>query len=207
MIESGAVIVAAGHSSRMQNFKPMLSLGGSTLIRHAVNTLIEGGTGDIVVVTGNKASFLEEHVRDLPVRCVFNPDYAACQMIDSARLGFAKISADCKSIFFLPCDVPLFLPGTLAGLTETMKENCAAVVKPAYRGQPGHPVLIDCSLLPHIFAYAGGGGLAGALKEYGKPALQMDCDDPGILLDADTPEDYQKLLDYYEQSYPHNQYQ
>ena len=148
-----------------------------------------------------KPPLLEEHLQDLPVRCVFNPDYATCEMIDSARLGFANISPECKRIFFLPCDVPLFLPQTLLQLIDAMKEKCAAVMKPAYQGQPGHPILIDSSLLPHIFTYAGGGGLAGALKAYGKPIAQIECPDPGILLDADTPEDYQKLLYYYEKAY------
>ena len=201
MKDSGTVIVAAGLSSRMQKFKPMLSLGESSLIRHAIRTLLDGGIGDIVVVTGNKAPLLEEHLAGLPVRCAFNPDFATCEMIDSARLGFANIVPECKRIFFLPCDVPLFMPQTLSSLIAAMKEKCAAVVKPVCQGQPGHPILLDSSLLPHIAAYTGGGGLAGALRAYGKPVVHMECQDPGILMDADTPEDYEKLLDYYEKTY------
>lgn len=201
MVDSGAVLVAAGRSSRMQSFKPMLYLGESTLIRHAIHTLIQGGIGDIVVVTGNKAPLLEEHLQGLPVRCVFNPDYRTCEMIDSARLGLAYISSECKRIFFLPCDVPLFMPRTLALLADTMKEKCAAVVKPTWQGRPGHPILMDSSLLPHIFTYAGGGGLAGALKEFAKPAVHIECDDPGILLDADTPADYERLVVYYQKEF------
>ena len=201
MKESGAVIVAAGQSSRMQDFKPMLALGDTTLVRKSVCTLLDAGICDIVVVTGNNAPALEEHLQDLPVRCVFNPAYEKCEMIDSARTGFAHISSECKRIFFLPCDVPLFMPRTLDGLLLAMKEKCAAVVKPAYRGRPGHPILLDSTLLPHILAYAGGGGLAGALRKYGAPVVQMECADPGILLDADTPEDYEKLIDYYKKVY------
>ena len=51
-METGAVVVAAGLSSRMKSFKPMLPLAGSTVIKTAISTLRAAGVTTIVVVTG-----------------------------------------------------------------------------------------------------------------------------------------------------------
>lgn len=54
-------------------------------------------------------------------------------------------------------------------------------------------MLIDCSLIPRILAYEGENGLAGALDSLGC-AAELELDAPEILLDADTPEQYERLL-------------
>ena len=61
-MEIGAVIVAAGMSSRMGDFKPMLSIGEISVAQRVVATLRQAGAERVVVVTGYNADELERHL-------------------------------------------------------------------------------------------------------------------------------------------------
>lgn len=60
-MQTAALIVAAGMSSRMGNFKPMLSIGSITIAQRVVATFHQAGIQKIVMVTGFNAVTLERH--------------------------------------------------------------------------------------------------------------------------------------------------
>ena len=74
-----------------------------------------------------------------------------------------------------------------------MMECPGALVRPVCGGRPGHPVRVDSRLVPDICAYKGAGGLKGAMEHLGVPITELEVEDPGIYLDADTPQDYMNL--------------
>ena len=188
-MKTGALLTAAGLSSRMGRFKPMLPLGRDTIIRRGVKTLLAAGCAPIVVVTGYRAAELEAHLSDLPVNCVYNPDYAVCDMLASVKLGLRALEGRCGQLLFTPADVCLYGEETARALIGSGERLC----RPCCGGRRGHPVLISASLIPQILAYDGAGGLSGALAGLGC-AAELEVDAPGILLDADTPEQYRLLL-------------
>jgi molybdate transport repressor ModE-like protein len=195
-MKTGAVIVAAGLSSRMKSFKPMLALGGSTIIRTAITTIQSTGISEIVVVTGRDADLLSRHLHVMDVTCLFNPDYAQCDMFSSACLGLEYIRTRCDRTFFLPADIPLFSPQSLITLSGSMDCSDSKIVIPVHEGRKGHPILIDCSIIPALTDYQGEDGLKGAIRGFsGKTALVV-TDDIGITLDADKPEQYEQLSEY-----------
>ena len=59
---SAALIVAAGMSSRMGDFKPMLNIGSISIAQRVVATFQQAGVGKIVMVTGYNATTLERHL-------------------------------------------------------------------------------------------------------------------------------------------------
>jgi len=186
-LHCGALIAAAGLSRRMGALKPLLPLGDSTLLRRCAETFCALGCAPVVVVLGRERARVAASLAGLDVERVFNPDYASCQMLDSVRLGLARLEGRCERFFFTPGDVPLFLPETLKALLA--EENVPLV--PVHDGQRGHPVLLPAALIPAIRAYGGPGGLRGALEGLGG-LRETPVDDPGVLLDADTPEDYRR---------------
>ena len=196
MRDTGAVIVAAGLSRRMQAFKPMLPLGDSTLIRRTIQGFLDAGvkSGNIAIVTGKNAEALSEHLADLHIHCLHNPDYEVNEMLDSAKIGFSfMLAAGCRRVFFTPGDIPCFLPDTLLALNAFMEEKGALAVKPCCEGRAGHPVLLNGQILPLAMDYGGEMGLKGFFRSLGDGVKLMECRDPGILMDADTPEDYTRL--------------
>jgi CTP:molybdopterin cytidylyltransferase MocA len=65
------------------------------------------------------------------------------------------------------------------------------VYRPCYQGKRGHPPLISAALIRPILTFAEPGGLRVLLARYRHRSADVACDDPGILIDLDTPEDLQ----------------
>ena len=189
----GAVILAAGLSSRMGEFKPLLPIGGVSMIRRVVD-LMRGAGAETVVVTGYRHEALEAHLVGCGIRFVHNPDYRHTQMLDSLRLGLGALPAGCGRFLLSPADVPLVRPRTVRALLALD----APFVRPLYRGEPGHPVVFRAGLLPLIRCYSGSGGLGGLVDTCGVPVRELEVDDLGVCMDGDTREQYNALLRAYQ---------
>ena len=192
-VNTAALLVAAGLSSRMGAFKPLLPLGTSTVIGTAVATLRAAGAAPIVAVTGREAENLEAYLAPLGVECARNDAFAETDMFCSAVIGFRRLLGRADRVFFLPADVPLFSADTLRALSACMDRTGCGVVKPRCAGRAGHPILLDAALLPALLAFAGGGGLRRAIESTGCRAETLELSDAGMTLDADRPEDYERL--------------
>ena len=194
-MQTGAVIVAAGMSSRMGDFKPMLNIGSISIAQRVVATLQQAGVDRIVMVTGYNATALERHLSGLGLVFLRNEDYARTQMFDSAKIGLRYLRDKCERILFTPVDIPLFTSATVKALLASGE----ALACPVCGGQEGHPILIASSLVETLLSDAGEGGLKGAISRCGTPMAHIEVPDAGILHDADTPEDYQALLHFHNQ--------
>lgn len=190
----GAVITAAGMSTRMGALKQTLPLGGKTIIEVVVTHFLNAGVDEIVVVSGFRSEEVCEALKGYPVTIVENADYATTQMFDSVKIGLNCIKDQCDRFFFTPVDVPAFKESTL--LAELASD--APVVIPVSRGEKGHPILLDASLIPDILFYAGERGLEGALQSLSVESVFLDVEDKGALMDADTPKEYFEVRQYYE---------
>jgi len=186
-----AVVTTAGLSSRMGAWKPLLPLGDDTVIRRCIRSLLDAGVSDIAVVTGYRGGELAAALADLPVTCAENPDFANNQMFDSLRIGLAALRQGYDRVFITPGDVPLVRPETLLKLLGT----AGGFVCPVCGGRRGHPVALEGKYVPALCAYGGEGGLRGAVEALGIPTAAAETDDPGMLLDLDTPADYQTALE------------
>ena len=185
-----AVIAAAGLSSRMGEFKPLLRIRNKTMIAAVVDGLREAGAEEILVVTGHEAARLEAHLAELGVAFVRNPDYARTQMFESIRLGLLGLRRPYDGVFLTPGDVPLVRPETM----REMQRRGAAVARPVYAGRQGHPVLLSAEVVPLVLRYSGDDGLRGVLRQLSDRTVRVEVPDEGVLLDADTPEEFQELL-------------
>ncbi len=190
-MEIGALIVAAGMSSRMGQFKPMLSLGSISVAQRVIATLHQVGIHRIVMVTGYNATMLERHLAGNGLIFLRNEDYETTQMFDSVKIGLEYLYGKCDKLLFTPVDVPLFTAKT----AKTMLDSGAELACPMCEGKPGHPILIAGRLIPEFLADSGEDGLRGAMLRRSVELMQIDVDDPGTIHDADTPEDFSQLLD------------
>lgn len=184
-----AVIAAAGLSSRMKEFKPMLTLGETTLIDSVIRNLQDAGTEEIVVVTGYRAEVLEHYLKGKGVSICRNTSFATTKMYDSICLGLKELKQPYDAVLLTPGDVPLVQSDTI----RRMMGISAPIVRPICNGKHGHPVLIDASCIHELLEYGGERGLKGAMESISLPITDIEVDDTGILLDADTPEDFQVL--------------
>lgn len=188
-----AVIAAAGLSSRMRDFKPLVQVGGETIISRIIRSMREAGVGEIVVVGGYRASELERELKPHAVRFVLNRSYAETQMLNSLKIGVASLAEPCDRLFLSPGDVPLMRAETL----KAMLCQPGKAIRPVCGGKTGHPLLVDAALIPALLDYKGAGGLNGALTSLSVGPVDLSVDDRGCTLDADTHEDLLEIRRQY----------
>lgn len=192
MTQLAGLILAAGVSSRMGAFKPMLPVDGQTMIRRVAEMMGRAGADPIVVVTGYRGEALEQHLEDLNLRFVRNERYYSTQMLDSLLLGLEELGGEARRVLVSPADIPLVEDETVAALLAAEGD----FVRPLFRGTPGHPVVLSGSLLPALRTYSGEGGLKGAIEALGIPVTDVAVEDQGTALDSDTRNEYAALLKY-----------
>ncbi|MGN1016916.1 MAG: NTP transferase domain-containing protein [Faecousia sp.] len=192
-MRTAALIVAAGMSSRMGDFKPMLSIGSITIAQRVVATFHQAGIRKIVMVTGFQAVTLERHLSGSSVIFLRNEAYETTQMFDSVKIGLAYLRGKCDRVMFTPVDIPLFTAGTVHALLD----SGAPLACPVCQGQTGHPILIGAELFDRILTDSGEQGLKGAVERCGAVMRSVPVDDPGTLHDADTPADFSALVHYH----------
>lgn len=192
--KKAAVIVAAGRSSRMGLFKPLLSIGSSTIIETAINTFRSLNIKDIIVITGKNANELEAHIKYTGATCI-RSNYTQNKMFDSACIGLEYVKDKCDMVFFTPADSPLFTKYSLKKMILQMELYNNSVICPCYLKEKGHPLLINSNSIDDILSYEGTCGIRGAIMTL-KNVGFMNLPDPALIMDADTPEDYEAMIQY-----------
>ncbi len=187
-----ALIVAAGLSRRMGSFKPLLPLGDTTVIESTVRRALNCAES-AVVVTGFHGDRVAAALCGFGdrVRCVFNPDFAATDMLRSVQIGAAALP-DCEAFFLLPGDMPAVSPDTFRALLDAREQGRPLLVFPMLDGCRTHPPLVDAALIPEILAFRGTDGLRGLWRAHEGDSVLVPVSDPGVTLDLDTPEDYER---------------
>lgn len=200
----GALVLAAGRSRRMGDFKPFLPIEGRTVIETVVAHALEGGAAKAVVVTGYRGDEVEELLRSsFSGRVTFarNDAYASTDMMNSVRTGTAYLSAY-SAFFLIPGDMPMIRPDTFRRLMEERSRyslcgrGIPPVIFPSLEGRRKHPPLIDSSMIPEILSFRGEEGLRGLWKEHEGQIVNVPVDDMGTVIDLDTPEDYRRIISH-----------
>lgn len=193
----GAVIVAAGMSTRMKEFKQLMKIGDMTFAERVVTNFQRAGVQDIAIVTGYRGEELEKALKGIGVVFLKNDHYESTKMFDSACIGFAYLKNRCDAVFFCPVDVPFFTDETVKA--EMNRIESADVIVPYCHERPGHPLLLSHRAVEFVLRYSGERGMRGAYECFESTnagmVLNIAVNDDGAVMDADTKEDYQNLLD------------
>lgn len=190
-----AIILAAGYSSRMGGFKPLLQLGLYRAVEHAIRCFLLAGISDVKVVVGFRAGEVVEAVKPLGVSIVFNSDFAQ-GMYTSIQAGVRTLEPGVQAFFMLPVDIPLIAHTTVEKIVDCSRQCRYGVIYPVYNGKRGHPPLITTRYKDEIINGTCQEGLRGLLNLHEHEAFNMDVEDKTVLLDMDTPEDYHNLQSY-----------
>ncbi len=183
------IVTAAGLGSRFGGAVHKLdqAFGGDTVlaltVRHAVQTRLPV----VVVTTAGRAARLAGVVDPHDI-VVLTEAQAARGMGASIATGVVERSASLGWLV-LPGDMPLVQPATLLTVAHALEQH--PVVYAQYRGRRGHPVAFAAELYSELVQLSGDDGARRVLLRY--PAHGQEVDDPGVLLDIDTPADLEIL--------------
>jgi len=192
-----AIILSAGFSSRMEEFKPLLPLSNSTIVEAAISIFVQAGISDITVVLGHRADDIKPILDRLHVRWAVNEKYKD-GMFSSILAGLRALGSKIGAVFLLPVDIPLVQSATVEKIAAAYKNLGAHIFYPTYNKQRGHPPLIPSFLFQDIMSSDGAGGLQALLERHDAEALEIDVPDEGILFDVDTRADYERMRRLYE---------
>ena len=182
----GALILCAGESRRMGRPKALLPLGGRTFLETLSDRLSEAGADPIVAVLGADAALIRGAVALPHLRFVINPDPRRGQL-SSIHCGLDAVSGDdLDGVFLAPVDTPRVLTVTLRRMIGALGK--APLIVPTFEGRRGHPALFAASLFEAIRRAPLEEG-ARAVVHACSDRLELDCGDPAVLEDFDTPED------------------
>ena len=191
----GAVILAAGMSSRMGETKQLLRLGERTLLEEVLENVRAAGVNDAVLVLGHAADTIGKSIAPGNVKVVVNHAYSE-GMGSSLRAGISVLPAEIGAALIVLADQPFVRPATLGLLMEQYRSSSAQIVIPIYRGFRGNPVLLDRSVFPEIMELTGDIGCRAIFGNHLEGIVKLPVDDPGILIDFDSKEDFEKLKDF-----------
>jgi len=145
----------------------------------------------LVVTSEPLAELVSRHVatRDMVVLpAVDSPASQGLGMGYSIAAGVAARS-DASGWLVLPADMPMVQPGTLRAVARELESHAVAYAQ--YRGRRGHPVGFSAELYSELVMLTGDEGARRLVARY--PALGVEVDDPGVLLDVDTEDDLARV--------------
>ena len=192
-----AIVLAAGKSSRMGRPKAMLPLDGDTFLTRIVRTFADAGVDDVVVVVGHDADAIVASfsaVDGVAARFVDNPDYEQGQL-SSLLTGLRLVDRPgVVAVLMTLVDVPLVSAATIRAVVDRYRTTRAPIVRPVHGNQHGHPVLIDRSLFDAFRHADPSTGAKPIIRANVSSAGDVIVDDVGAFADADTPEEYERLV-------------
>jgi molybdenum cofactor cytidylyltransferase len=200
----GAVILAAGGSSRLGKAKQLLMFRGETLIQRAVRAVVEAGCHPVIVVAGDlgdsirsnldirdsrisSSSALENRVRPIVV------ENAAWQrgLGTSIRCGLQEIGRSADAVVLVTCDQPLVEGNVIAQLIAAQQKTGKPIVASRYADTLGVPALFERSYFEALLALPDDSGAKKLIEEQPDDVASIPFEDGAV--DVDTPEDFERL--------------
>jgi molybdenum cofactor cytidylyltransferase len=188
----GAIVLAAGESTRMQTQKLLLPFGGATVIEHIVDQVTNSAVGDAVVVLGKDAEAVGGALVGRDVGRVFNKDFQS-GMLASVRTGIRE-SAACQGVMIVLGDQPALSTTLINQLVAVWEERRRGIVVPTFEGRRGHPMIFDAAYRDEVLTQFDEEGLRGLLHAHADDVYELAVDTTAILEDIDYPEDYERAL-------------
>jgi molybdenum cofactor cytidylyltransferase len=187
-----AVLLAAGRSRRMGEFKPLLPFGPTTVVKHCISNLREAGIEEIIVVAGHREKDIQSHLAQANLIFALNPDPDS-EMSASIAAGVKKVGPAAKAVLITLVDHPAVPPSVIKQLIDEWRRRDTRLVQPEYDGRGGHPVLIDLVYRADLMNLDPQRGLRSFLDSHRPEVRRIEADSPYVARDMDTWEDYLRL--------------
>ncbi len=175
--------------------KLLCELAGVPIVARAARALLASGVRPVLAVTGHDAERVRAALADLDLEFVHNAGWAE-GMASSLRAGVAALPAGIDGVLVALGDMPALRPALLRALVAAFDPAAGrSICVPERKGRRGHPVLFGAEHFAELAALAGDVGARALFERHAASVHALAVDDPGILLDVDTPEALARLRD------------
>ncbi len=170
---------------------------GRAFVARIVRAFADARIADITIVTGSQHDAIVAAVAaDAPPvtpRIVRNPDPTRGQL-SSLWTGLESLGPDTAALLMTLVDVPMLRASTITAVVDAWHRTHAPIVRPAMGTRHGHPVLFDRSTFDELRRAPLNAGAKAVVHAYAERVVNVPVDDPGCLVDVDTPADYDRVM-------------
>jgi len=183
------ILLAAGESRRMGYPKPLLKTdNGETFVAHLARLMLPV-VARLMVVVGAHADRVRPAIPDDPrVTVVHNPDWERGQL-SSIKAGIRALPPDASAAMIHLADHPTVKASTFEAVADGHRRSGKPIAIARHQGHRGHPVIFDRALFAELLDAPDDKGARVVVNADPSRIVYIDVDDPGTLLDLDTPEE------------------
>lgn len=188
----GAVILAAGPSTRLGYSKQLISHEGEPLVRRSALAAVEAGASPVIIVLGAQAEEITPALAMLPsVTLVMNEEWET-GLASSLATGLKALyeNASCDGALVMLADQPLIDAAALTQLLDAFNAD-DRIIASEYDDTIGVPVVIGREHVPDLMALKGDAGAGAWLRKRIGQVKRIPM--AHAALDVDTPSDAERL--------------
>lgn len=190
----GAVLLAAGPSSRLGRSKQLVRVNDETLIRRTARLVLGMGLDYVTVVSGCGADLVEAELEDLPVSVVFNRDWQQ-GMGSSINCGVRLMPQGVDGVLLMVCDQWRLENDDLKRLLEAWQSDISKIYVACWdEGAAfvsGPPALFPRKTIPELKSMQPNRGARQLIDRYMDIVEFVKMENAAF--DLDRPEDLERL--------------
>ena len=185
-----AILLAAGESKRMGRTKLLLKWDQRTIIEKSVDTLLASKIDELIVVLGHQAQAVLRKLGARRLKAVINHQYRM-GMSTSIRRGLGEVGPKSEAILIALADQPFVETDLIDHLIDIYRQNPHGIVLPSYKGERGHPVILDrFRYQEEMRNLMGDVGCKPILNRHPEDILEVEVKSEGVIADIDSWEEY-----------------
>ena len=188
----GAIILAAGHGSRIKSIgeKPLLKYKTRSFIEIAVDNITSFNIHPVLILTN---SLFYKNIKSLKIPGEIllnkNPEEG---MLSSILIGISELPLDCSGFLLYPIDFPLITKDIINKLFSAHQLNPQHIIRPIFNGASGHPVIFPKFLFSKFDNIPKNQGARYLTNKYLEQTTKIPVNSNSILLNINTPELYNR---------------
>lgn len=197
------LILAAGYSSRMDDFKPLVLYDQKPFIEHIINKLA-AVCDEILIVTGFNRYVLEDSVKAIyngrpilkKIDFVHNKDFAK-GMFSSVQVGLKELFPEMQKddyVMLHLIDQPHIPEAVYEKLVLEARSSTRKVILPSYEKKAGHPIMLSKSVVEKIIDTPVSDNLRNILRNFHDEISYIEILDESIVQDVNTQEERERYL-------------
>jgi molybdenum cofactor cytidylyltransferase len=185
----GAVVLAAGGSSRLGQPKQLLVFQGETLVGRAVRAATEAGCTPVIVIVGETGDAIRAEL-DTQIMVVENPEWRK-GLGTSIRLGLEQLGESADAVVLLACDQPHVDASIIGKLIAAREKTGGSIAACRYANTLGVPALFDRSCFKELLTLPDNCGAKSIIEARQAETIPITFEEGAV--DVDTPEDFERL--------------
>lgn len=185
-----AIILASGYSRRMGQNKLLLKYRGKSLIEHTIETILQCGFSEVILV-GREGEIIEIGNR-YGLKVIVNEN-AVKGISESIKLGVGNAKETDGFMFFM-ADQPFLDVDTVMELCNEFLENSNSIIIPRFQEKRGSPVTFPCIFKEEFLLLEGDVGGKVIINKNLDKVRFVEVWNADKLFDVDTNENYEYIL-------------